>query len=846
MRSLGIAAVCALLAGCPASKVCTAGASVACDCGEGEIGTETCASDGSAFGACFDCKVPKGTSSGGSSGTGSSASSSGGSSSGGASTSAGATAGSGGGNSGGSSSGGSGSGSSGASGPLEIVGVAGAIAAGAAHSCALVSGGVECWGSNSNGQLGNDARNVDSPVPVWVQGLGPGSGAQSLVAGYEHSCAIVGGGAQCWGYNVFGQLGNGLSLDSAVPVAVQGLGSTGSGVQALAAGQYHTCALVNGGVWCWGYNLQGQLGNNSTVDSHVPVAVQGLSLGVQAIVAGVDHACALLSGGVQCWGSNSNGQLGNGTTADSPVPVQVQGLGSPGSGVQAVAAGNTASCALVNGGVWCWGDNSAGQLGNNSANGSYVPVPVQGLSDPGSGVQALSGGYSATCALVNGGVLCWGDASSGQLGDNSATNSPVPVTVTGLASGAQAVASGYDHACALVGGAVMCWGSNSHGQLGDPASMGSFVPVAVQGLTSGVQGLALGGDRSCALVNGGVQCWGSGSFGALGDTSQLDSLVPIAIQGIGAAGSGVQALAAGHDDTCALVNGGVQCWGDNSYGQLGSNAAVLNSDPATVQGLDNGVGAVTLGYYHACALVGGGVWCWGDNATGQLGDGSDAGSGVPVPVQGLGAPDSGVQAVAAGGSFTCAIVGGGVQCWGDNELGDLGNGSAGGSALPVPVVGLGGAGSGVQAIAAGRYHACALVNGGLQCWGDNADGDLGNNSLTPSNVPVAVQGLGQGSGVQAVAAGDGATCAIVNGALRCWGTNIDGLLGDNSASLSSQLPMPVQGFGSGVEAIAAGREHTCAMVSGAVWCWGDANYGQLGDDSVTDSSVPVPVAGWAP
>src|SRR5262249_38594164 len=155
------------------------------------------------------------------------------------------------------------------------------------------------------------------------------------------------------------------------PVPVTGLTS---GVEALAVGDGvvgftltgQTCALVNGGVQCWGYNTYGQLGNNSTTESHVPVQGTGLTSGEQAIAMNSKHTCALVNGGVQCWGSNQYGQLGNNSTTDSPVPVQVTGFAI---GVEALAVGNH-TCALVNGGVQCWGSNQYGQLGNNSTNDS--------------------------------------------------------------------------------------------------------------------------------------------------------------------------------------------------------------------------------------------------------------------------------------------------------------------------------------------------------------------------------------------------------------------------------------------------------------------------------------------
>jgi alpha-tubulin suppressor-like RCC1 family protein len=284
---------------------------------------------------------------------------------------------------------------------------------------------VQCWGDNSSGQLGNDSVIAQSSLAVPALGLG--SGVQAVVAGNLHACALVNGGVQCWGDNAGGQLGNGSDAGSYVPAAVTGLGAPGSGVQALAAGSAHTCAIVNGGVQCWGDNSVGQLGNGSDAGSGVPVAVPALESGVQALVAAQAHTCAVMNGSVWCWGDDANGDLGNHSANPSRVPVAVQKLSGTDGGVQALATGEFDTCALVNGGVQCWGNNSSGQLGNNSTTDSPLPVAVQGLA---SGVQAIAAGAFHTCALANGIVLCWGDDQFGELGNGSTTQSNVPLPVS--------------------------------------------------------------------------------------------------------------------------------------------------------------------------------------------------------------------------------------------------------------------------------------------------------------------------------------------------------------------------------------------------------------------------------
>jgi alpha-tubulin suppressor-like RCC1 family protein len=358
-----------------------------------------------------------------------------------------------------------------------------AVDAGSVHTCAITdSGGVKCWGKNAQGQLGDDTR-TDSPVPVDVVGLGSGVAAISAADGGaspDHTCALTeSGGIKCWGYNAYGQLGDGRTVRSLVPVDVVGLGS---GVKAISANGDHTCALTDsGGVKCWGRNGDGELGDGTTTDSLVPVDVKGLPSGVKAISSSVDHTCALTdSEEVKCWGKNGSGQLGDGTRADSSVPVDVKDL--PGA-TTAISAGHHYTCARRRtGSVRCWGYNAHGQLGDGTTTTSLVPVMVMSLGDS----LAVSADDDHTCVRTPAprGVECWGRNLEGQLGDGTRTDSFTRVGVVGLGSGATAISAGGRYTCALNNsGRVKCWGANGFGQLGDGTiTHYSLVPVDVKGL----------------------------------------------------------------------------------------------------------------------------------------------------------------------------------------------------------------------------------------------------------------------------------------------------------------------------------------------------------------------------
>ncbi len=368
-----------------------------------------------------------------------------------------------------------------------------------------------------------------------------------------------------------------------------------------------------------------------------------------------------------------------------------------------------------------------------TAMAALVPASAQARAG---GVTAVSAGKLHTCAITGtGAVKCWGVGRDGQLGNGARVNAAGPVQVAGLTSGVRAVAAGARHTCALTAaGAVTCWGDNTNGELGTGTTTSTTRPVQVAGLSSGVKALAAGTDFTCAVLKtGAVSCWGHNHRGQLGNGTTTDARRPTPVVGLT---RGVTALAAGDAHACAIASGAVKCWGFNLNGQLGNGTAVAASWPVQVVGLTSGMVAVAAGYAGTCAAASSGaVKCWGWATT--VGTGTTRDAFAPVQVAGL---TGGVRGLGLGWFHACAVTGtGAARCWGYNTTSQLGvtGGTAG---TPVLAAGLS---SGIVQVTGGWGHSCARTSTGLvTCWGYNADGELGSGTTgAPSATPVTVAGL---------------------------------------------------------------------------------------------------------
>jgi alpha-tubulin suppressor-like RCC1 family protein/type II secretory pathway pseudopilin PulG len=381
------------------------------------------------------------------------------------------------------------------------------------------------------------------------------------------------GAVSSWGTNTNKALGNDSAASfSLVPGAVGAM--AGKSATKIAAGGYFSCAIADGAAYCWGDNGRGQLGNNSVINSGLPVAVDatGVLAGktVTAISAGSRHACAVADGAAYCWGDNAKGELGNGTYTNSLTPVAVTATGAlAGKTVTAISAGNgDHTCVIADGAVYCWGDNGVGQVGNGITSVYQYNVPV---------------------AVVTSGVL------AGK-------------TVTSITSGSS-------FSCALAGGAVYCWGMNNYRQLGGGGGFSSAVPTAVNatGALAGktVTAIGAGSFHACAVADGAAYCWGYNADGGLGigyesDTPTSSPTAVVANRVL--AGKKVTSIAGGAYGTCVVADGAAYCWGMNNSGQLGINDPTRVSKAEPVAVTTDGVLAgktvtdIAAGYYHSVAL----------------------------------------------------------------------------------------------------------------------------------------------------------------------------------------------------------------------------------------------------
>ena len=731
--------------------------------------------------------------------------------------------------------------------PIQVGGLSGmsAVAAGSFFTLALrlSDGTVWSWGYNVDGEIG-DGTTTDRLAPVQVVGVGGVgmlSGMSAISAGSAHSLALKSsdGSILGWGWNGMGALGKGGAdrCSCTTPVNVRNSANSGNfvGATKISAGSFHTLARKSDGtLWAWGDDFYGQLGDGTATDRSLPVII---ALGdVVAVSGGTGHSLALKGDGtVWAWGLNGNGQLGDGTTQDRLSPVQVKGVGGSGSltGIIAISAGNYHNVALKGDGtVVAWGWNGVGQLGDGSQTTRTTPVQVQSLS---SVVQIAAGGQHSLARKSDGSVSAWGNNTEGELGDGTNLFKTTPVSLTSLGA-VSTIGAGYYHSLAAKpDGSLYAWGANGSSQLGGGGGDRN-TPAIVSGI-SDVRVATGGAHHTLAITaDGTVWAWGRNDFGQVGNGTTADAEpTPTPVVGL----NGASAVAAGRLHSLALKSDGTTwAWGSGFYGALGTGTRDHQYVAVQITAL-GAAGAVAAGELHSLSTgsprTEPAPQSWGDDTSGELGDDTTlADKTSPVAITGLLGP----AALAAGGLHSLALMPDGtMKAWGENGDGQVGNNTTTDQRTPVPVSEIASA----VAIAAGGKHSLAvLLDGTVRAWGKNSNGQLGDSTTTTRKTPVTVSGL---TGVTAVSAGTSHSLALKSdGTVLAWGLNTNGRLGDGTTT-QRKTPVPVLNLG-GVTAIAAGGAHSLALTSdGSVWAWGLNTSGQLGDGTTTQRLVPVAVSG---
>ena len=638
------------------------------------------------------------------------------------------------------------------------------VSLGQNHGCGITTANVlKCWGATNNnvGQMGDGTTNGSTTpkvissgttyAKVSVHGMNNGISA-------HHSCAITTSGElQCWGRNSQGEIGNNTTVNQLSPVPID----SGVSYTVVRAGANHTCGItVSNFLKCWGDNSQGQIGDGTLIDRLIPAAVDAGQTYLDVFL-GDSFTCGITTGNkLKCWGDNTYFNLGDGTNIDKISPIVIDS--SESYSTAAVAGGvvlnsvRTAACAVTMAGrLKCWGNNSGQFVTGTSYGFNNIRDVNQEIK-----FASVSVGKGSACGInLNQKLYCWGSNLNGEIGDRGtlARNSAVIVdskenySMVSVSSDST-MSAPYPHACGITTtGVLKCWGSNQLSKLGDGTSVQKLKPKVIDSGTT-YSYVTAGYYNTCAITTAGVlKCWGENSKGQLGIGSLVSQNLPTVVAS-GTAYSVVDTSARydnGNHHTCAITTAGeLQCWGSNHQGQLGNGTTSASPSLLPVS-IDTGetYSAVTIGSGFlrgfTCGLTTAKkIKCWGNNGAGALGVGDTVARTSPTPVDAL----TDYKKISLKGEVSCAVTEAGrLKCWGYNFYKMVGDGTTTNRTSPVDIdasrtyadINLG-------SEAGSRSANCAIeaVTNRLRCWGFNYNGSIIDGPTiipTPFNIPQASQ-----------------------------------------------------------------------------------------------------------
>ncbi|MES2176702.1 MAG: Ig-like domain-containing protein [Gemmatimonadota bacterium] len=700
-----------------------------------------------------------------------------------------------------------------------------------------------------------------SVLSVSAPGVAPRTASLTAITRFlgQHVCMGNYWSIRCWGNNSLGQLGNGTTSTSIDPVNVNlsgialALPQTKVSVSQQGIGD-HTCLLDDAGqAYCWGSNTAGQLGDGTRVNKSTPTAVS-TALRFTTIATGSEHTCALTSGGeMYCWGFNFYGQLGDGTkTRIRVLPTRVSA--PAGVTFASMTVGTAHSCAIAQTGApYCWGSNASGQLGDGTQINRALPVAVTGSLS----LSSMTGGDSHTCGLTAAGAAwCWGNRAAGTMGDGggSALFQPVP---TAVANGHvfQSIHAGYLYTCgAKVTGLVWCWGGGSgYGRFGDGTIIANYVvptliaftgnAIHVGGFNSAISALA-----TCGLteVTRQVMCWGKNDQGYLGngttDHSTLPTVVPQAGVTAGTPGA-VQPVVPVVPVTPPSVTAGTA---------VPQSPAILLRDR-----LGNPIVGATVEFL---VTAGGGSVANASAVTDGVGLAS-SGTWTLGPTPGFNTLTARVSALAPGGATgyarhvfaafgtsapaTITIVAGNNQVARATQTypGALTVLVTDAASAPIPNVPITFAIGSVSGLSGLIVSSPVLTDAGGRA------STFASSASSAQSYTITATGVGLGTATFTMRAAplfnNGVNCELTSsGAAYCWGSNDHGQVGDGTTTTPRTSPTAVSGGVTFASLADGSGDHTCGLtIAGAAWCWGSNAFGQLGDNTIVDRSAPILVSG---
>ena len=542
---------------------------------------------------------------------------------------------------------------------------------------------------------------------------------------YSTYYIITDTGLYAWGANFYGQVGNGTTDDVLTPHKVQGI--EGNIKQVIAYGS-NVYIITDTGLYAWGSNRNGQVGNGTTDDVLTPHKVEGIDGNIKEFIIDDSTVYVLTDTGLYAWGNNSYGQVGNGTSGNNVLTPHKAVDGN----IKEFKIIGYTYYAITEDGLYIWGDNWNGQVGNGtSGNDVLTPHKVAGIEG---NIKEIIRKTNTVYVLTDTGLYAWGYNYYGQVGNGTSGNNVLtPHKVQGIEGNIKEIVYNNRTVYVLTDTGLYAWGDNWDGQVGNGTSGGKVLtPHKVEGIDGNIKDVIANNDTVYILTDTGLYAWGDNLYGQVGNgTSGGKVLTPHTVEGIE---GNIKEIVYNNGTVYVLTDDGLYAWGANFYGQVGNGKTDNVRTPHKVEGIEGNIKEIvynngTVYVLTVYVLTDTGLYAWSRNDSGQVGNGT-SGANVLTPHKVV---DGNIKDIIAG-STVYIITDTGLYAWGNNDSGQVGNGTSGGNVL-TPYKAVDG---NIKEVIASNNNVHVLTDTGLYAWGDNSYGQVGNgttdNVLTPYKV----------------------------------------------------------------------------------------------------------------